>query len=255
MPSVALTYHKVLLLTSRFIWYIVGFSLTTRLLESCLSVRGPRPRPHDHSPLILLELGALTASLIFGAATDAALLGFLREPDHAAWKVIWTSVRTYTWVLFRLILLIALIAFAAMIPFLLLLRWLHWAPLVSFAVAFVYLVLIKYALAFPLVVDEQLNARQALKRSWKMTRGHFWYVLFCYLVMASAHIMVNQLFASPWLDAHVPFSFSFFVKHAADGFFDSLWIILGWQMYLDIKDADETPIPIHPDITATTPDS
>jgi hypothetical protein len=153
-------------------------------------------------------------------------------------------------VLFRLILLIALIAGVAMIPFLLLLRLTLWVPTVNFALAFVYLVLIKYALAFPLVVDEQLNARQALKRSWQMTRGHFWYVLLCYLVMASVHIAVNQLFASPWLDAHIPFSFSFFVKHAVGAFFDSLWIVLGWQMYLDIKNADAPPATAPVDVPA-----
>jgi hypothetical protein len=153
----------------------------------------------------------------------------------------WSSVRDYTWVLFRLLLLIGLIALAAMIPFLFLIRWLHSVPLISFAIAFVYLVLIKYALAYPLAVNEQLNARQALKRSWEMTRGHFWYVFACYLLMALAHFTLNQLFTTPWLDAQVPWSLSFFIQHITDGFFNSLWIILGWQMYLEIKDVDEAP--------------
>jgi hypothetical protein len=68
--------------------------------------------------------------------------------------------------------------------------------------------------------------------------------------MALVHLTANQLFASPWLDARVPFSLSFFIKHVADGFFDSLWIILGWQMYLEIKDADGPPAAGRVDVIA-----
>jgi hypothetical protein len=181
--------------------------------------------------------------LIFGAVTDAALLGILHQPDQTGWRLMWSSVRDYTWVLFRLIMLIGIIALAAMIPFLFLIRLLQWVPLIGFAIAFVYVVLIKYALAFPLVVEEKLNAWPALKRSWEMTRGHFWYVLFCYLLMAAAHVTVNELFARPWLDASVLGSLTFFLKHAADGFFDSLWIILGWQMYQERSRPRTSPLP------------
>jgi hypothetical protein len=237
MLSVALTFYKVLLLGLRFIWYVLGLSLTLRLIESCLLVPGPSS---NHKPqLEFLELSLLLGALILGAATNAALLGILREPDRAGWNLISTSVSTYTWVLLRLGILITLIASAAALPFALIMRWLQGTGLVGFAFAFVYLVLIKYALAYPIAVNEQLNARQALKRSWEMTRGHYRYAAFCYLLMASAHVTVNQLFESPWLDAHVAYSFSFFIKHAIGCIFDSVWIVLGWQMYLDIKDADE----------------
>jgi hypothetical protein len=237
MLSVASTYHKVLLLVSRFIGYILAFSFTTRLLESCL----PASVPHQGHDLLLawLRLCAALVGLFFGAVTDAALLGILRQPDHAGRQLILSSVRAYTWVLFRLILLIGIIAVLAMAPFLVLVHWLHLIPLASFAVTFLYLVLIKYALAYPLAVDENLNAREALKRSWEMTRGHFWYVLFCYLLMAAAHIAMNQLFTIPWLDPSVVGSPPFFLKHLAEGFFDSLWMILGWQMYVEIKAADQ----------------
>jgi hypothetical protein len=241
MPSVVLTYQKVIVLTSRYFWFILGLTLTTRLLESCLSVRGPSP--HHNSRLALLEITVLIASAVLGAASAAALLGILREPKQAGLRLMWTSVRSQTWVLFRLFFLLGLIALAAMIPFLFLIRLLHPSGVIAFAIAFVYLVLIKYALSYPLAVDEHLTARQALKRSWVMTRGHFWYVISCYLVLAFAHMIVIQLFASPWLDANVPLSFSYFLRHAVDGFFDSLWIVLGWQMYVEIKSADTPSLP------------
>ena len=153
----------------------------------------------------------------------------------------WASVRAHTGVLFWIQLRIVLIAVGLIVPAGLLTIWLPKFSLIGFGVGVIYLVLIKYALAYPLAVDQQLTATRALKRSWKMTRGHFWYVLFCYVLMALAHFTLNQLFMTPWLDAHVPWSLSFFIKHIADGFFNSLWIILGWQMYLEIKDADEAP--------------
>src|ERR1700677_3148207 len=104
MPSVALTYQKVLLLVSRFLWYVLGFNFTTRLIESCLSSTGHH-HPHG-SPLVLLDFCGAIVGLIFGAVTDAALLGILRQPDQAGRGLMWSSVHTYTWVLFRLIMLI-----------------------------------------------------------------------------------------------------------------------------------------------------
>jgi hypothetical protein len=102
-------------------------------------------------------------------------------------------------------------------------------------------------LAQPLVVAEQMNARDALYRSWEMTKNHFWYVAGCYLFLGLSTALVN------WLLAHIVSSAS-----SAGGYgmlsadqlrklclhmIQPMWIISAWCMYLEIK-ALEAEIPV-----------
>ena len=63
--------------------------------------------------------------------------------------------------------------------------------LISFLLLGIYLLLIKYALAHPLVVVEKMEASPALSRSWKMTKGHFWYVAGCYLFIGISVLLIR----------------------------------------------------------------
>ena len=243
MLSVVLTFQKVFLLIARCFWTVISITLTSRLLQEILGREAERIPKHSRSPLVFLGLSAILVSFVLGAMSDAALLGILKKPESEVTFAlrIFLSIKKYTWVLFRLSLLIGIIAVVLLIPFSLFSLWLR-LRLFEVAFAVMYLVLLKYALAYPIAVNEDTTAYVALKRSWEMTKGRFWYVVFCYLIMGVGGYMLQILLQSNWMDARFSFTGFFIIKLIVLGFVDSLWIVLGWQMYREIKDVPTSEI-------------
>ena len=93
-----------------------------------------------------------------------------------------------------------------------------------------YLVLIKYALAYPLVTVENLGAGKALTQSWKMTKNHFWYVAGCYVILWAVQWAISWTIALPY-----GLSWEWLLVQSGLALVNSLWVILSWCMYLRIK--------------------
>jgi hypothetical protein len=178
------------------------------------------------------------SSLVLIAAKVAAILGLLRQGprENVDYQAIWKSVKESTWTLFRLTFLIAIIAILLATPFALIMR--ITGPnkfLILFLTSF-FLVLVKYALADPLVVIENLKAWPALKKSWEMTKGHFGYVLGCYVFLWFCDWSINWAVLSPVDAPESSLGWAWFPAHLAARIVDSLWLILSWCMYLRIKE-------------------
>lgn len=199
------------------------------------------PIGHAHSAAhSLIGLIGLIGMFLFDAVYIAAIIGLLSKPSSgkAPWPIIWNSIKTYTWTLCRLDFLLVLIAFLAAIPFALLLVILKPSSVVWSLLLGVIFVLIKYALAYPFVVVENMGARQALKRSWKMTRRHFGYVFGCYFFLWLVGWSIGQISGSNAPDIAEQTAGIFFLKKFVAYLIDSLWVIMSWCMYLQVKAAD-----------------
>jgi len=224
----------------RNFWYLAVLTLVIGTLIIFLARFGNfHHPPHSHPSGLIMTLGLIGpfGRLLLDAVTVAAILGLLRKDslEKTAWAAAGSSITNYTWTLFRLLILIGLI----FIPFALLIGLAVSILgankfILIFAIGF-YLVLIKYALADPLVVVENLGAWDALKRSWEMTKGHFRYVMGCYLFLGLGAWLIIWLISLPFPDADNEMSLPVeFASHLID----SLWIVLSWSMYVRIKEAE-----------------
>jgi hypothetical protein len=182
----------------------------------------------------------LFCSLVLDAAKAAAVLGLLRRgpQENMEYEAIWKSVKTYTWTLVRLSILIGLIAMLLAIPFALVMRIVGPSKFIILFLTTFYFFLVKYALADPLVVMENMNAVNALKRSWEMTKGHFWYVLGCYLFLWLGGWLITWAILLPVDAPDSSMGWAWLPVHLGARFIDSSWLILSWCMYLRIKEAE-----------------
>ena len=189
-------------------------------------------------------LTSLVVGFILTAVATAAILGVLSRPatEPNPWPAMRRSIAKNIWTLCRLYLLLTVIA---MIPGLIMgmilatLKATAASPVVMLFFV-IYLIMIKYALADPLVVKEGMGARAALKRSWQMTRGAFWYVLGCYLCLVAIEQLLHWLFASTHFTSE-PAGLSGFLFDIADEVTSPLWIIVSWVMYNQIKAKEPEP--------------
>jgi hypothetical protein len=184
------------------------------------------------------------SSVIFQAAGMAATLSLFHvSPAEADWLVMVRSVQRHTGSLVGVQLFIILIVFAVTLPLFYLFTLIHpfsagWTTLVVALGYLLLLALLKYALADPLVVAEDLKAIPALSMSWQMTKRRFGYVFGCYFLLALAIGVVNALawHGATWLGAPVWISP---LLRAFSEFIGTLWFVLPWIMYLQIKATDE----------------
>ena len=231
----------------RKFWYVAVITLVigTPIILS-QDFGNYRVAAYLHPPGIVqaLRLVGLFVSLVLLAAKTAAILGLLTADrlENKVWKAVRSCVKIYTWTLFRLNILIGLIAILVAIPFGLVMRVTGSSANITLFVTGLYLVLVKYALADPLVVVENLNARDALYRSWEMTKGHFWYVAGCYLFLGFGEWLIHKLMG-PSLNGTDRGSVWILVQLGLRTI-DSLWIFLSWCMYQRIKEADAIA-PVH----------
>lgn len=186
--------------------------------------------------------------ILLDATRAAGILGLLRRQalGKTAVLAVWSSIKTCTWTLFRLNLLIGIIAVVVLGCIGWIMHLLGLGKTGLLIVVGFYLVFIKYALADPLVVVENMGARNALQRSWEMTKGYFWFVAGCYLFLGLGDWLINWTMALPLLGGAdygtnwvgVPGEFGLEL-------IDSTWIILSWCMYLRIKEVEASP-PLEP---------
>jgi len=173
----------------------------------------------------------------------------MRAGEKANLVAICSSIKKYTWTLVRLMVLIGLtfIPFGALISLIVgvIGKFVANKFVTVFVIGF-FLVLIKYALAYPLVVVENLAAWQALKQSWKMTKGHFFYVFGCYLVLWSIQWIFTRAIESPVNGVDYKLSLPWLSVQFGELLVDTMWIILSWCMYLRIKEAEVTAPPFAP---------
>jgi len=244
MISVFSTLRDALLLWIQNFWYLVAFTLITDTPQLFLLEFQTAGHDHTHSPTVMLvSLISLFSMVFFNAVSAAAILGLLKRSssENPAWLGVWNSVKIYTGTLCRLSIQIFFIAILVLAPIGASLKALKAPHAAGVMVIAIYLIFIKYALADPLVVVEHMSAWQALKRSWVMTKGHFWYVLGCYFVLWFMGWTVN---AACGLNASNNTGQTTGISILLDlalYMFGSLWIIVPWCMYLRIKAADQPP--------------
>jgi hypothetical protein len=144
--------------------------------------------------------------IIFQAVGMAATLSLFRAPSgEAKWLVMVRGVHRYTGQLVGVQLLITVIALAIFLPvgaFVIFIRLFSpfWLALIVALNYLLLLVMLKYALANPLVVIEEMKAMPALSASWRMTRNRFGYVFGCYFLLAVAIGAIY--FLTGYMDRH-----------------------------------------------------
>lgn len=240
MLSVLSTLEETFFLWIRNFWYLVVLTILVETPTFFVN-RNFYITAHAHPPGFIAILGQIgfLGTFVLMAAKEAAILGILRRQSlgKTAQAAALESIKKYTWTLFRLLLLIGIYSCGIVGIFALILKMLGLGRMgILIAIGF-YLVFIKYALADPLVVVENLMARPALQRSWEMTKGHFWYVAGCYLVIGFGDWSLRRFVEAP---VHVSYLGFDWLAHVGFSLTDSVWIVLSWCMYLRIK-ATDTP--------------
>jgi hypothetical protein len=243
MLSISATLKETFYLWVRNFWYLAVFTLLTDTPALFLTPANSAPGQHQAPYAFVLTLLLLVGFVLLSAIKTAAILGLVRKesPDEAGWRATWYSIHHYTWTLFRVKILIGLIAISVcLVALVVVIRGalLTFGPS-RFAVAMVtvlFLFLLKYALADPLVVVENLGARAALKQSWGMTKGHFWYVAGCYLALGLLGYSVSWVIG-PGIGNTSGLGEK--MGRMLLALLNSSWTIMAWIMYLRIKDEDE----------------
>jgi hypothetical protein len=183
----------------------------------------------------------IVLGMLFNAIGSAAILGWLRResPEEKAWVVACRSIDRNMWTLFRKGLLLAGMGILMTIPLLALTAILPLKIMIVLSTS-LYVIFLKYALADPVIVVENLDAIDALKRSWEMTRNHFGYVLGCYLLLAAGDEFLQWAFTPPTDGPSYVWDWAWPVAQYGLALYNCAWIVLSWQMYLRIKEADAT---------------
>jgi hypothetical protein len=196
----------------------------------------------------------IVVEIMIEAVVTASILGVLTISPSAAgvWDAIKGSTRRFAWRLAILMILLCLIAVVVVtIPLTLIIAIITVAAphgsathpegnyFVEFTVALMailYLIFVKYALANPLVVVEDMNPLPALRRSWQMTRGHFGYVLGCYVIVGTAEYFISYFFDLS--GATNSFTWAEATNHLFVSIMNCYWILLAWCMFWRIRDAE-----------------
>jgi hypothetical protein len=247
--SVITTLRQALELGVRHFWLLLALSALAAVPSEAIGliVGGTNGGP-SFADAVIGFVGVVLA-VATDAIKTAAILGVLKtSPSRADLvPVIRTSIRTYTWTLIRLSILLMLITFVVTIPFslaavALISMHVHVfvVQILLVMIAILYLVFIKYALANPLIVVEDMRARQALVKSWEMTKGRFWYVLGCYVLLGTAEYSISSVFTH--FVPETPKLFEIPLDTLND-FCESVWVLVAWRMYLQIREADGITLP------------
>jgi hypothetical protein len=231
-------------------WIVTVVALATRLPQLGLSHLQLMLAPIPSSPAHVapgfypvsaaVSFASFAALLILAGVSTAGILGVLTRPatESDPWPAMRRSIAANTWTLARLYFLIAVIAALPMVLIVVAVAELKIKVTSLLAVwcFALYLILVKYALADPLVVVEGMGARAGLKRSWQMTRGAFWYVLGCYAFLAVLQMILRWLFAPTNLRSATS-GWSGLLADVAEEVVAPLWVIVSWVMYNQIKAA------------------
>jgi hypothetical protein len=71
-----------------------------------------------------------------------------------------------------------------------------------------------------------------------MTKGHFWYVLGCYLFLVLLAGLFQWLVTSPAPVEHTGVNLAGLSSHFGEKLMDAMWVVLSWCMYLRIKEEE-----------------
>jgi membrane-anchored glycerophosphoryl diester phosphodiesterase (GDPDase) len=246
--SIFATLREMLFLWLRNFWWLAAITLCT----GWVGVTGFFKQDHpDHSPSPTIPLLRFTAFLIgfflillFQGIRVAAILALLkpRPLEQTPWKAIQETVKKFAWTLSGVFFNLGLIGAGVILAIAYLLsicfphRTADSSKFVYLFVIGIYLFFIKYALAYPLVVVEYQAPGSALRKSWRMTKGHFWYVGGCYLFLWATLRLVQWLVPIP--AAGSPFIAEAPLLNLGWQLLDTMWIILSWCMYLRITETD-----------------
>jgi len=252
--SVIATLRETLELWWRNIRWITVVSLTLGIPPILITEWDVNQLPPagnlKHTPfawtVLLLIFSSLALCMIAGALSSAGILGLLKAQSSGmkSWNSIKDCVRTYTWTLLRVVMILTFIGaifFAIVQTIYIFLVWPFSPkrfPDTATMMGALYLIFVKYALADPLVVIEGRGALDALAQSWRMTRGHFWYVLGCYAFLWLAIWLVHW----PFVKLEHRIIVIEFPVQLLRVWLDSLWVVIAWVMYFKIKAADEPPV-------------
>lgn len=240
MLSISSTFREALLLALKYFWLLVVLAIMTKLPAIFMNVFWISPK-HSDPIATLVSFAVLLVGVILDAANRAAVLALLTQTsgEVSVWRPIWNNIQDFTWTLFRVSLLLVGVAILLLIPVCLLIKLFGSGNLVTVFATAMFLIFAKYALADPLVVLENMGARAALKRSWEMTRGHFWYVAGCYLFLGGMMWFAEWLVEPPLHDRQASMAGASLMIHFCFALADNIWIIIAWVMYHRIKTEEE----------------
>ncbi len=180
MLSVIDTLKKTVFLWIQNFWYLVALSVVIGFPATIIAHLSTVPsHPRPSWPMLCYAMSGQFLALLFHAGKVAGVVGLLtRDPSQESpLHSIYVTIKSHVWTLVRLIFLIGLTYFSVLLPVTIIIHHLDASRYAVVIALGFYVVLVKYALAYPLVVVEKLNARSALQRSWQMTKGQFGYIL------------------------------------------------------------------------------
>jgi hypothetical protein len=194
-------------------------------------------------PKQFVTAGAVILGLVLQAVGMAATLSLLRhDPLPAGWVEMVRGVQRFFVQLLGVQVLILFLGLLLLVPILggyFLLAQLFGVGLSALWLVggdLLFLIFLKYALADPLVVVENLKADTALAVSWRMTRNRFGFVFGCYLLVGILEAIVaggaERLFHEFGIAA-----LGVVIGEIARTY----WYALPWVMYLRIKAGEEQP--------------
>ncbi len=111
----------------------------------------------------------------------------------------------------------------------------EWPLFIMMDIPITFCVLFKYALAGPIIVMENMGPWSAMRKSWQMTRGRFWYVGGNFLFLGSAMWLMRYL-----LHTYVHYDDRvmtgiFIILNQGCATFGQAMIILCWCLYQRIE--------------------
>jgi len=191
---------------------------------------------HPAGLIILGNIAAPILRIISEGVGIAAVLNILfRGANENRSNAIQQGINDYALSLMGVDIWLGLIAMVLFVPVFALIFVFRGSPLWGLLVVALAVIFLKYALAKPLVVAENMKAWPALAASWQMTRSRFGYVLGCYLIFGVIEGLlqygINFLHAS--IAILWPITFSVDV-------IDTYPIIIAWVMYLRFRAGEET---------------
>jgi hypothetical protein len=238
-------------------WIFTVIAVATGLPQLALwhlqTMLAPIPRPSHFtagsiSTMAVFLLTTFAVYLILSAISTAAILGILGRPapDSLPWPAMRRSIAANTWSLCCVGLALCLVFIIPRTLVMVSLPLFRIIPTHRIDGLFLglYAIMVKFALADPLVVVERKRAGAALGRSWQMTRGAFWYVLGCYVFFPAIDQLLHWLFKSIHFLSSLPSLFGVLVNLVYD-VVSPFSVIVSWVMYNQIKAA-------RPDDTALT---
>jgi membrane-anchored glycerophosphoryl diester phosphodiesterase (GDPDase) len=184
------------------------------------------------------------ATFIMDAMKNAALFAALANGGPSQWSLLRDSINRFAARLVGVHVSIAVIGMIVIAPvsfsvaFFGIYESSTFVTIFSVAMAILWVIFLKYALADPLVVIENRYAWDALRQSWYMTRNHVSYVAANYIVLgvplALIGIAVGRYLPGGWLGVLADDLYRL-PLHILQAF----WVTLAWAMYRRIKIADE----------------